>query len=128
VKTPSSIYVDPFNNPGNLLTSPYVKNPRDSAIDLLPMETAVIASAAPDGAYKVFVDRYPWPGMYNQTYLNSQISFQAYNGGVAGLTPHYYTCPCTTQRYWYIGDLTKNGTSYTWALKPDADACTNVKP
>ena len=53
VKQPSGTYIDPVFNPGNLLTSPFMKNPRDSFNDSQPLETVVIASAAANGQYRV---------------------------------------------------------------------------
>jgi hypothetical protein len=126
VKTPSKAYIGPAN-PGSLLASPFVRWPRDSADDLLPMETIVIAAAAPNGVYKVFVDKVPYasPAQWNPNWVNSAASFQAYSGGVSGLSPHYYNKSCGAKRYWYVGDLKKTGTAYTWTYK---NLCTNVKP
>jgi subtilisin family serine protease len=113
VKAPSGYYY--WGNPGDLLTTPYIFYARDSANDLVPMETTIIGSPAATGIHKVFVDRYPYSGSFNQTYAGSKIQFQVFNGAAA--VARYDTCPCTTQRYWYIGDLTKTATGYTWANK-----------
>ena len=32
---------------------------------------------------------------------------------------------CGTNQFWYVGDLTKSGTSYTWTNK---NLCTNTAP
>jgi hypothetical protein len=91
------------------------------------METIVIAAAAPNGVYKVFVDKVPYasPAQWNPNWVNSAASFQAYSGGVSGLSPHYYNKSCGAKRYWYVGDLKKTGTTYTWT---ERNLCTNTKP
>ena len=122
VKAPSGGYYY-WGNPGDLLTTPYIFFARDSANDLVPMETTIIGSPAATGIHKVFVDRYPYSGSHNQTYAGSKIQFQVFNGAAA--VARYDTCPCTTQRYWYIGDLTKTATGYTWANK---NLCQAVAP
>lgn len=123
VKTPSSTYIG-YGNSGDLMASPYVKWPRDSVDDLLPMETIVIAPSAANGVYKVFVDKYPFTAAFNQNWAGSAASFQAY-GAAASLSAHYYDKSCTTNRYWYVGDLTKSGSTYTWASK---NLCQTTKP
>jgi hypothetical protein len=126
VKTPSKAYIG-LGNPGDLLTTPYVRWPRDSGEDLLPMETIVIGASAPNGTYKVFVDKAPYtaPAQWNPTWVGSLASFQAYNGATTGLTPHYANKSCGTKRYWYVGDLKKTGTAYSWTYK---NLCTDIKP
>jgi hypothetical protein len=129
VKLPTGIYIDPFINTGALVTSPFVKNPRDSVNDSEPVETAVIGVGAVNGVYRVVIDRpYDPAGQaYNPSWTGSQASVQLYNG----VTPFgvFYRAPpanCTTAtKYWYVGNLTKTGTSYTWT---NVNACTNVKP
>jgi len=32
---------------------------------------------------------------------------------------------CGTNQFWYVGNLTKSGTSYTWT---DKNLCTNTAP
>jgi hypothetical protein len=34
---------------------------------------------------------------------------------------------CGTNQYWYVGNLTKSGTSYTWTNK-NKNVCTNTAP
>jgi subtilisin family serine protease len=129
VKLPTGIYIDPFFNTGDLVASPFVKNPRDSAEDSEPVETAVIGAAASNGVYRVVIDRQhdPVGGIFNPSWIGSQASVQLYKGA----TPFgaFYGAPpasCTTAtKYWYVGNLTKTGTSYTWT---NVNACTNVKP
>jgi hypothetical protein len=131
VKLPTGIYIDPFFNTGDLVTSPFVKNPRDSAADFEPVETAVIGAAASNGVYRVVIDRWydatPLGQQYNPSWTGSQASVQLYNGATPiGL---FYGVPpanCTiATEYWYVGNLTKTGTSYTWT---NVNTCTNVKP
>jgi hypothetical protein len=124
VKTPSGSYIG-FGNGGDLLTSPYVKWPRDSVDDLLPMEVAVIAPSAANGTYKVFVDKYPYSSAFNQNWAGSSASFQAYSGAAGTSSGHFYDKNCTTYRYWYVGDLAKSGSTYTWTTK---NTCTNTRP
>lgn len=127
VKLPSGSYIDPANTPGDLLTAPYVKAPRDSWDDLEPVETLVIASAAANGVYKVVVDNWPTgTTQYNDSWTNSLASVQLYNGAAA-LGNFYPTPPatCGLNRYWYVGNLTKTGTAYTWT---NVNTCSNVKP
>jgi len=123
VKTPGGSYIG-WNNRGDLLTSPYVRYARDSYDDLNPMETIVVGSSASNGVYKVFVEKYPYASDWHQNWYGSQASFQAYNGA-ASISGHYYDRNCTTYRYWYVGNLTKSGTSYTWT---SVNSCTNTKP
>ena len=126
VKQPSGTVIN-YDNRGDLLTSPYIFYPRDTvgsddAGYLIPMETIVIGGSAANGTYKVFVDKYPYGSQWNQTYSGSAAAVQVYKGASA-LSGHYYipggtTSPCTTQRYWYVGDIVKTGTtSYTWTSK-----------
>jgi hypothetical protein len=122
VKAPSGSYYY-YSNPGDLLTTPYIFYPRDSHNDLVPMETIIIGSPAATGIHKVFVGRYPYSGSHNQTYAGSKIQFQVFNGAAA--VARYDTCPCATQEFWYIGDLTKTATGYTWANK---NLCQAVAP
>lgn len=108
---------------GDLLTSPYVRFARGSYDHLIPMETIVIGSLAANGQYKVFVDKYPYSGLWNQSWTGAKSSVQACNGSV-NTSGHYYSNSCTTQRYWYVGNLTKSGTSYTWT---NVNSCTNTR-
>ena len=130
VKLPTTgFYIDPFSNTGDLVTAPFVKNPRDSYVDSEPVETVVIGAAASNGVYRVVIDRWysPTGFSYNPSWTGSQASVQLYNGATPiGL---FYGAPpasCTpATEYWYVGNLTKTGTSYTWT---NVNACTNVKP
>lgn len=135
VKSPSNEYFGP-NNPGNLNGAPYIKYPRDSVVfnsdgtiePTEPTETIVIGRDAANGTYKVFVDNYGGtnPSYWNNSWTNSLASVQMYNGAVS--IGKFYSAPpttCGSNHYWYIGDLNKNGTSYTWA---DKNTCSNVKP
>ncbi len=124
VKLPSGSYVDPYFNNGDLTGAPYVMNPRDTYNDLEPLETVVIGSAAENGVYKVFVDKYPYSSTFNPSWTGSGASVQWANGGTLGA---FYTVPatCDTNEYWYVGDLTKTGTSYTWT---NQNVCSATMP
>jgi hypothetical protein len=129
LKLPNLAYIDPFSNTGDLIAAPFVKNPRDSVNDNEPVETGVIRSAAANGVYRVVIDRWysPTGAIFNPSWTGSQASVQIYNGATPiGL---FYAAPpasCTTAtEYWHVGNLTKNGTSYTWT---NVNTCTNVKP
>ena len=125
VKTPDGSYIGWGN--GDLLTSPYVKSARDSWADYEPIETVVIAAAAPNGIYRVFVDNYYTGSTYfSDSYTGSLASVQMYNGG-ASLGPFYGAPPatCGTNEYWNVGYLTKSGTAYTWT---NVNTCGNTAP
>jgi hypothetical protein len=126
VKTPAGEYVY-FYNPGDLLTAPFVKFARDSYDDYEPLETTVIAAAAPNGIYRVFVSN-PWVGStyWSDTYTGSGASVQMYNGA-APVGPLYAAPPatCGTNLYWNLGYLTKSGTAYTWT---NVNTCSNTAP
>jgi hypothetical protein len=127
VKLPSGTYIDPMVNPGDLLTSPFVKNPRDSFNDFQPLETIVIGSAAANGQYRVVVDKLPFiDGSFNPSFANSQASVQLYNGAASIGT--FFGAPpatCMTQRFWHVGNLTKSDMSYTWST---VNTCTDTRP
>ena len=127
VKLPSSTYIDPFSNTGNLSQLPFVKNPRDSFNDSQPMETTVIGGAAANGVYRVVVDKFPLGAtLFNPNWTTSQASVQLYNG--ATVLGSFFAAPpasCTTQRFWHVGNLTKTGTSYALS---SVNTCTNTKP
>lgn len=130
VKLPNGTYIDPYFNPGDLLTSPYVKSGRDSLSDQEPTESIVISSRAANGVYKVVVDNWPTgEGIFNDSWTNSLASVQMYNGATSIGT--FYPIPpatspaCGLLEYWYVGDLTKNGNTYTWTNK---NTCSNASP
>ncbi len=127
VKTPSGAYIDPYFNPGDLYTAPYVKNPRDSLNDQESAETVVIGSSAANGTYYVFADNWPTGGSnWNDSWTSSLASVQMFNGA----TPigSFYAAPpstCLLNRFWYVGRLIKNGTVYTWQTQ---NTCSNTAP
>ena len=138
VKLPSGQYITPYDpcyfgscTTGDLSTSPYVKNPRDSysisdsELVLEPVETVVIGSLADNGIYSVIVDRW-WIENYsfNPSWKGSKASVQKYKGATAAGT---YTPPstCDTSKFWYVGDLKKTGTSYTWTT---VNTCSDTIP
>jgi hypothetical protein len=131
LKDPSGTYYGD-DHEGALSTPPYIFYPRNSYSNVLftseacvPMETIIIGDPASNGVYKVFVDRYVSSSRFNQTYAGSQIQFQAFNGTTAIPGAVNLRCPCTTQQYWYIGDINKSDSIYTWTSK---NLCPVVKP
>jgi hypothetical protein len=130
---PSGFYVSPYCEndtctTGDLLAEPYVKSPRDSITktDLVPVETIVIDSSAADGIYKVIVDKWFYEdSSWNPSWVGSLASVQKYNGANSNgtYTPEYSTCG--TKKYWYVGNLTKTGTSYKWT---SVNTCSNSIP
>jgi hypothetical protein len=124
IKLPSDDYVY-YGYRGNLTGLPYVFFPRDSWYDLEPLETIVIGESAKDGVYKLFVEKDPSTALFNPSWAGSQASIQMYTGGTSGA---FYSGPpstCGESNYWYVGELTKSGTSYTLASK---NICTDTKP
>ncbi len=139
VKSPSDHYFGP-NDPGILTSAPYIKYPRDSIVFINddeieptePTETIVIGSYAANGTYKVFVDNYGkvfvdsfGVDYWNNSWTDSLASVQMYNGAASIGT--FYPAPpaCGLNRYWYVGNLNKNGTSYTWT---NVNTCSNTMP
>jgi thermitase len=131
VKLPDSNIVEP--PAGSLTSAPFVYAPRDSSRALFnsdPVETVIIGSQAANGTYKVIAnkppDLSPAGGEWNPSWNGSQASVQMYNGA-ASLGGGLKAVPstCGTNQFWYVGDLTKSGTSYTWTNK---NLCTNTAP
>ncbi len=126
-KLPDASYVGPYGNTGDLAASPFVKNPRDSVNDLQPLETVVVSSQAANGVYKIFVDNYFTGSPYfNDSWTGSLASVQLYNGATS-IGAFYPEPPvaCAFNRFWYVGNLTKNGATYTWT---SVNACQNAAP
>jgi hypothetical protein len=110
----------------------YVFASRNSTGDLNkldPVETVVLGSEAANGTYKVIANnKSPDTGgtQWNPSWNGSQASVQMYNGaaslggGLKAVPPN-----CGTNQFWYVGDLTKTGTSYAWENK---NVCTNTEP
>jgi thermitase len=126
VKLPDSNIVEP--PAGSLTSAPFVYAPRDSTSDFDPMETVIIGSQAANGTYKVIANKWPDPAgeEWNPSWSGSQASVQLYNGPASiggGLKAVPSTCG--TNQFWYVGNLTKSGTSYTWTNK---NICTNTAP
>jgi thermitase len=127
MKLPSGQYAHPL---GSLTEAPFVYfRHNDDLLEANPLEMGVIGSQAADGTYKVVVlngwasPSSPW---YNPTWTGSQASVQTYNGAAPlGGGLKRVTSTCGTNQYWYVGDLTKSGTSYTWTNK---NLCTNTQP
>jgi len=121
-------YMDPFNWPGELMTAPYVKSPRDSYIDYEPLETIVIGNLAANGAYQVVVvnqgdgliyynpDTKVYGFGFNPAWTGAGASVQVYSAA-APLTGGGYTAQpasCAAGYYWHVGTITKSGSAYTW--------------
>jgi hypothetical protein len=132
VKLPSGVYITPYEcddsscTTGDLMASPYVKNPRDSFVDYKPLETIVIGSSATDGVYMVIVDKWFFESyMFNPSWSGSLASVQKYNGPTSAGTyaPAYATCGLN--EFWHVGNLTKTGTSYTWT---SVNTCSDIMP
>jgi hypothetical protein len=94
-----------------------------------PVEGAVIGEPAANGTYKVIINKWPDPAgtQWNPSWNGSQASVQMYNGA-ASLGGGLKAVPstCGTNQFWYVGDLTKSGTSYTW--RTNKNPCTNTLP
>jgi subtilisin family serine protease len=107
----------------------YVFGPRDSLADGDPVETVVLGSEAANGTYKVIAIKWPDPSgtQWNPSWNGSQASVQMHNGA-ASLGGGLKAVPstCGTNTYWYVGDLKKSGTSYTWTN--NVNPCTNTQP
>ncbi|NTU41985.1 MAG: S8 family serine peptidase [Nitrospirales bacterium] len=128
MKMPSGESIDPFDNKGSLSAPPYVRNPRDSYDDLESAETIVIRGIAENGVHKVFVDKWVAPGQEggNPSWTGSEASVQLFNGSLP--FGRFYASPpadCGAQEYWYVGKLTKRGTTYTWT---NVNTCSNKRP
>ena len=134
VKLPDSNIVEP--PAGSLTSAPFVYAPKDSSSlptrTSDPVETVIIGSQAANGTYKVIANKPPdlsaFGGEWNPSWNGSQASVQMYNGA-ASLGGGLKAVPstCGTNQFWYVGDLTKSGTSYTWTNK-NKNFCTNIAP
>jgi subtilisin family serine protease len=102
----------------------------------IPLQLGVIGSQAVDGTYKVIVQN-SWGSpsstspVFNPSWTGSQASVQISNGAAplaAQLGGGLKRVPstCGTNTYWYVGDLTKSGTSYTWTN--NKNLCTTTLP
>jgi len=129
VKLPDGNYIRAVEgSQGDLATPPFVRNSVNSLSHRQPVEGAVIGEPAANGTYKVIAHKWPDPAgtQWNPSWNGSQASVQMYNGAASiggGLKAVPSTCG--TNQFWYVGDLTKSGTSYTWTNK---NLCTNTAP
>jgi thermitase len=129
VRLPSGSFVRAVQgSQGSLTSAPFVSAPRNSTSDLDPVEGLIIGSQAADGIYKVIAFKWPDPAgpQLNPSWDGSQASVQMYNGAAklgGGLKKVPSTCD--TNQFWYVGDLVKSGTSYTWT---NQNLCTNTVP
>jgi subtilisin family serine protease len=119
---------------GHLAVPPFVSAPFSSESGgMNPLETAIIGSQAPDGTYKISAWKWSAPEIadYSPLFKGSQASVQMYNGSArlgGGLKRVPSTCGTDQSlfgQWWYVGDLTKDGTSYTWTKQ---NLCTNTAP
>jgi thermitase len=135
VKLPDGNYIRPpegrpvEGSEGDLATPPFVRNSVNSLSHRQPVEGAVIGEPAANGTYKVIINKWPDPAgtQWNPSWNGSQASVQMYNGA-ASLGGGLKAVPstCGTNQFWYVGDLTKSGTSYTW--RTNKNPCTNTLP
>jgi hypothetical protein len=122
---------------GSLTESPFVYFQRNFSFNEgIPLQLGVIGSQAADGPYKVIVQN-SWRGdsaspspVFNPSWDGSQASVQISNGAAplaASLGGGLKRVPsnCDTTLFWYAGDLTKSGTSYSWTNK---NQCINTEP
>src|SRR5215218_5815668 len=129
VKLPDGNYIRAVEGAqGDLATPPFVRNSVNSLDHRQPVEGAIIGEPAANGTYKVIAHKWPDPAgtQWNPSWNGSQASVQMYNGAASiggGLKAVPSTCG--TNQFWYVGDLTKSGTSYTWTNK---NLCTNTAP
>jgi thermitase len=129
VRLPGGSFVQPVaGSQGSLTSAPFVSAPRNSTSDLDPVEGLIVGSQAADGTYKMIAFKWPNPAgtQFNPSWNDSQASVQMYNGAAklgGGLKKVPSTCD--TNPIWYVGDLTKIGTTYTWTNK---NLCTNTVP
>ena len=126
MQLPSGEYIY-WDNRGSLDDPPYVGFPRDSWDDTVPMETAVIGSAAEDGTYPVFVTNIFMIGIGgNPSWADSLASVQMYNGDQLLASAEAPLSPsCDAMPYWYIGNLIKTGSNYSWQ---PVHSCTDTMP
>src|SRR5829696_4967995 len=133
VKLPDSNIVEP--PAGSLTSAPFVYAPKDSSTlptrTSDPVETVIIGSQAANGTYKVIANKPPdlsaFGGEWNPSWNGSQASVQMYNGAASLVGGGLKAVPstCGTNQFWYVGNLKKTGTSYTWTNK---NLCTNTAP
>jgi thermitase len=129
VRLPGGSFVQAVaGSQGSLTSAPFVSAPRNSTSDLDPVEGLIVGSQAADGTYKMIAFKWPNPAgtQFNPSWNDSQASVQMYNGAAklgGGLKKVPSTCD--TNPIWYVGDLTKIGTTYTWTNK---NLCTNTVP
>src|SRR5215211_718521 len=135
---PTDLNPNGFYAPSGPLTqAPFTYFRHNSSFfDGNPLEMGVIGSQAADGTYKVVVQN-SWRGdsaspspVFNPSWTGSQASVQIANGAAplaASLGGGLKRVPstCGTTLFWYVGDLTKSGTSYSWTNK---NLCTNTEP
>lgn len=126
IRLPNGTWITPYANSGDLLTTPFVSIPRDSYDDSEPVETAIVGSAAANGTYQVWVanwgDGLVDNGLnfgFNRVWAGSGASVQIFNGASKLGTPDQYqpvhsSCAILENAAWYVGNLVKSGTSYTW--------------
>lgn len=123
VKTPSGYYIY-YGYTGSLSIYPYVYFPRDS-LNTEPLETIVISPNAQDGTYHVFVKNIGNGSTWNSNWDGSRASIQIFAGDTQKAVYHNPPLTCGNYRFWYVGKITKSGTTYTWT---DINKCTDTMP
>lgn len=111
VKTPSGYYIG--YGSGDLTSSPFVASGYDSLSLMLPAESVVIAPSAVNGVYHIFADNWG-PSYFNPSWTGSMAHAQIFTGSTQRANFNSPPSTCGTNEFWYIGKLTKSGTSYTW--------------
>lgn len=132
VKTPSGEYIGRVNS-GNLNAVPFVKWPRNSfdltsaglVKNLESLETVVVGSNAANGIYRVIVHRPFSTSLFNPSWTGSLASAQFYNGAASLGAQRVPPGTCGTNSIWYVGNLTKSGTTYTFQA---VNTCSNTAP
>jgi subtilase family protein len=121
-----------YPNSGPLTEAPFMYFRNNQGEDN-PLGLGIIGSQAADGPYKVVISKLGCPlcTFYNPSWTGSQASVQISNGAAplaAQLGGGLKRVPstCGTNTYWYVGDLTKSGTSYTWTN--NENLCTTTLP
>lgn len=108
IRLPSGTLL-PFGPAGDLTATPFVLLPRDSFIDLEPVEAFVIHPSAANGTYRVAVEQASGPSLNLNASL-AQVRFFEASALRLGLN-----APACTPALpvWHVANIVKSGTSYT---------------
>lgn len=125
IRLPSGV-VYPFGPSGDLIQPPYVQLPRDSFLDLVPIESFVIAPSAAVGIYKISVDRFFGPAALPLNASRAKVRF--YNAATSGFFLNAPACTAAN-RFWHVANITKTGvgvgSTYAVAI---VNTCVAVRP